>query len=198
MDTSNDNGGNGCLNNNPNNNGGKGCLDNDEIMKNWILNRLTASQDILEITPDEKLVEAMIYLGSTIIETLKRNAYMLSAMTKNQNNKGINKYVALLVKPRVDMENVYQLRDPIKQLNQKFLISDAFRTKIPKKKYNSVWEKVAEDSGNQVSAENHPYKMAIDYMRVWANFVAWSCDYECSTTMTVEKVNGLLAMTEKN
>ena len=81
---------------------------------------------------DDELVEAILHLGLTTIEILKKNSYMLSAMAEksNTNRNEINAYVSLLVEK--DKDGKYKLICPKKRNrnNKSLVINDKVKKKF--------------------------------------------------------------------
>ena len=159
---------------------------------------------------NEKLAKIFMHFGTSPIEILKMNSYMMSALAdQNKINKihgdSLNEYVSLLVET-ADNGKGYKMIDPNKRTKDKngkyknYVFNDKMKEKITEERYNYVWQMVADSttafSNRKVSARTHSYKTAIQYMKVWAHFVSWSCDFDYSTKLSLEQVNSLLKITE--
>ena len=147
---------------------------------------------------------ALLMLGSSACEKLKRNAYMLSTMANvgGKNDADPDRYVALLVERLTDDDDeiFYQMLDP-NETTSKGGSTELIKNlgeNINEASYRNVW-KMASEAENSVGELNHAYGTAKQYLRVWANFITWSCDFKFSTQkMTLEQVNMLVKTTETN
>ena len=169
---------------------------NQQQKENIIKHLLEEGKDHLA---DFKFVDALLTLGINISERLKKNAYMLSTMAKvgGSNNDNTDRYVALLVKKL--KHNKYRMLDPnkIDKIGGSTELVDNLGNKITERNYNSYWNLIA-NVDSSVNPANHKYLAAKQYLRVWANFITWSCNFEFSTQkMTLEEVNMLVAKTEE-
>ena len=184
---------NGCGNNGTNNSS------SDDNLRQQICLGLQQSN----VMRNDMVVNAIIVSISTVIERLKMNSYLLSAVAEGDGNNNtdeerstdnIDRFVDILVIRNKEKNNAYTLIDPnAKKKNT--LISHLKRT-VTEDRYDSVMRSVEDNSKGKLTASQHNFKVAVQYMKVWANFILWSCDF-AQREMTLDEVNKLTRITEE-
>ena len=149
-----------------------------------------------------QFVRALFQMGSSTIEKLKCNAYILSAMSDSpclgEVNQGdskddvhgtdkIDRRVALILKKDTNdnftMVDVSQLME---HLDNEFRLNERSYTKVVN---------FAKDGSEKINGMP-AFATAVQYLKVWIAFIKWSCDF-ASVAMTMLQVKTLIAKTEK-
>ena len=161
--------------------------------------------------------------GSSPIQTLMKNAYLLSSMAdlkntlvdpsveadpnatngnKNvfnddKNNDGIDRYLSIFV-VRAKNGNGDDIVINEEQMykfvkEEKFL--DHLKRFLPDEEYMKVWNHATRCSNGKLSTGGHTYGTAVVYSKIWLNFIDWSCNVVGRLRFSKEALNKICQQT---